>query len=99
MTTATATTYTSFEAFKAEALSRGFDEVLERNWAPNTVLEEHTHAFGVWAQVIRGEFWLTVGNTVKHMPTSAQFTLDANVPHAERYGAEGASYWVARRNG
>jgi hypothetical protein len=27
-----------------------------------------------------------------------QFTLDHDVPHAERYGADGASYWVARRN-
>jgi hypothetical protein len=24
--------------------------------------------------------------------------LDANVPHAERYGPAGASYWVARKN-
>ncbi len=26
------------------------------------------------------------------------FVLDANVPHAERYGPAGASYWVARKN-
>jgi hypothetical protein len=32
-----------FAAFEAEALAEGFDEVLERVWAPGTVLAEHTH--------------------------------------------------------
>ena len=27
------------------------------------------------------------------------FTLERDVPHSERYGAQGAAYWVARRNG
>lgn len=27
-----------------------------------------------------------------------EFTLDYEVPHAERYGPEGATYWAARRN-
>jgi hypothetical protein len=26
------------------------------------------------------------------------FELEPNVPHDERYGAEGAAYWVARKN-
>ena len=31
-----------FAAFKAAALAEGFDEVLERMWAPGTVLAGHT---------------------------------------------------------
>ena len=26
------------------------------------------------------------------------FELDRDIPHDERYGSEGATYWVARRN-
>ena len=34
----------------------------------------------------------------RHLLAGDTFELDAHVPHAERYGAEGAAYWVARRN-
>jgi hypothetical protein len=88
----------TFEAFKAEALAEGFDEVLEREWSPLKVLEEHTHPFGVAVRVVRGEMWLTTGGQVRHLHPGDTFTLDADVPHAERYGDEGAAYWVARRN-
>ena len=87
-----------YAAFEAEARRRGFDEVLERQWAANTVLDTHTHAFGVWAQVSRGEMWLTVDGQTQHLRPGDQFTLGYEVPHAERYGADGAAYWVARRN-
>jgi AraC-like ligand binding domain len=92
------TPFASFEAFAAEARQRGFDEVLERNWPPGTVLDTHTHGFAVWAQVSRGEMWLTVGERTQHLRPGAQFSVDFEVPHAERYGSDGASYWVARRN-
>ena len=42
-----------FETFKSAALAEGFDEVLERDWAPHTVLETHSHPFGVQAVVTR----------------------------------------------
>ncbi|MFO1216950.1 MAG: AraC family ligand binding domain-containing protein [Burkholderiaceae bacterium] len=87
-----------FAAFEAEARRRGFDEVLERHWAPNTVIDTHTHGFGVWAQVSRGEMWLTLGGQTQHLKAGDQFTVAFEAPHAERYGADGASYWVARRN-
>lgn len=90
--------FPSLQAFEAEARQRGFDEVLEREWAPGTVLDMHTHPFGVWAQVSRGEMWLTVGGQTQHLVTGAQFTLGPDVPHAERYGVDGAAYWVARRH-
>ena len=88
----------SFESFSAEHRAKGFDEVLERSWKPNTVIETHTHAFSVQALVVQGEMWLTVGDRVQHLKTGDRFELDADVPHAERYGTEGATYWVARRN-
>jgi len=93
-----ATPYASLQAFEAEARQRGFDQVLEREWAPGTVLDMHTHPFDAWAQVSRGEMWLTVDGQTQHLLPGAQFTLDAHQPHAERYGADGATYWVARRH-
>jgi hypothetical protein len=43
--------------------------------------------------------WLTVGENVRHFRPGDEFTLDREVPHAERYGDEGATLWVGRRIG
>ena len=88
----------TFETFQSTALSEGFDEVIERAWDPLTVLDTHTHPFGVKALVTQGEMWLTVGDKTQHLQAGDRFTLDRDVPHAERYGAQGATYWVARKN-
>lgn len=92
-------TQPTFDEFAAAARARGFDEVVERKWAPSLVLETHTHAFAVEALVVQGEMWLTVGNDVRHLTPGDTFTLGREVPHSERYGLEGATYWAARRNG
>lgn len=87
----------SFQEFEVDARAQGFDEVVERRWAPATVLEMHTHPFALKALVVEGEMWLTVGDEVRHLRAGDAFALDPEVPHAERYGPEGATYWVARR--
>jgi hypothetical protein len=87
----------TFEAFAANARADGFDEVVERRWDAGTVLETHTHPFAVSARVVQGEMWLIVGDDVRHLLPGDTFTLDREVPHAERYGEKGATYWVARR--
>jgi hypothetical protein len=91
--------FTSFEAFEREARAAGFDEVLERKWAPDAQLDLHTHAFDVRAVVVQGEMWLSCDGSTRHLRTGDTFTLARDVPHSERYGAEGATYWVARRGG
>ncbi|MBT9552640.1 MAG: AraC family ligand binding domain-containing protein [Hydrogenophaga sp.] len=88
----------SFDSFKSAALAEGFDEVLERVWAPDTVLDTHSHPFAVKALVVQGEMWLTVGDETQHLVPGELFELEHGVPHAERYGPEGATYWVARLN-
>jgi quercetin dioxygenase-like cupin family protein len=88
----------NFETFAAERRAAGADEVLERRWQPNTVIDTHTHPFAAHALVVQGEMWLTVGERTQHLRPGDRFELEANVAHAERYGAEGATYWVARRN-
>ena len=88
----------TFEAFKTQALADGFNEVHERSWPADTVLDTHTHPFALKARVVRGEMWLTVGDDTRHLQAGDDFTLEHAVEHAERYGNEGATYWVARRN-
>lgn len=88
----------TFTEFEHQARQDGFDEVLERNWAPGTVLTDHTHPFALKAVMVQGEMWLTVGDETQHLLPGDTFALERDVPHAERYGAAGATYWVARRN-
>ena len=89
----------TFAEFETRARAQGFDEVVERDWAPGTVLEDHRHPFQVEALVVRGEMWLKIGDgEPRRLLAGDTFELDADVPHSERYGAEGATYWVARRN-
>lgn len=88
----------TFEAFSASTRAQGFDEVLERKWQPSLVLETHTHPFALKALVVQGEMWLIVGNDERHLLPGDEFALERDVPHAEHYDVEGATYWVARRH-
>lgn len=88
----------TYDDFKKTALAAGFDEVLERCWAPGTVLETHSHPFVVDAVVVQGEMWLGVEDRIQHLTPGHTFTLTFEQPHTERYGSAGATYWVARRN-
>jgi quercetin dioxygenase-like cupin family protein len=88
----------SFAEFEAAERAQGCSEVISRSWKPDTVLEEHTHPFGARALVVQGEMWLATAGETRHLRPGDRFELAAGVPHAERYGAEGATYWVARTN-
>jgi len=88
----------TFEAFSASARSQGFDEIVERQWKPDTAVDTHTHAFAVKALVVQGEMWLRVGDETHHLLPGDTFALERDEPHAERYGNAGAIYWAARRN-
>ena len=87
-----------FASYEAQARAEGFDEVLERRWPPATVLDTHSHPFALKALVIDGEIWLSVDGMTQHLQRGDAFTLERDIPHAERYEDAGAAYWVARRN-
>jgi len=89
----------TYDEFESTARAEGFDAVLVREWAPDQVLETHRHPFAVKALVARGEFWLTEGEYIRHLHAGEGFELGRDVPHAERYGPQGATFWVARRHG
>jgi AraC-like ligand binding domain len=92
------TTLPTFEEFQTQALAAGATEVLSRDWPANAVVEEHSHPFEVVnALVVRGQLWLTVDGQTTLLQDGDRFALAKAHPHAERYGPEGATYWVARR--
>ncbi len=91
-------TSATLQDFDAESRALGYDEVVERRWLPGAVVDEHTHPFAFSALLVRGEMWLTVGAQTRHLHVGDRFGLDRDVPHSERYGDDGATYWVARRN-
>ena len=88
----------SFETFKQQALAEGFDEVLERIWAPDLVLDTHTHPFAVKVRVTAGQMWLSIGTQKRYLTPGDEFSVARDEPHAEHYGPEGATFWVARKN-
>jgi hypothetical protein len=89
---------TTFDHYRQQAFSEGFDEVLVRSWPADLQIDIHTHAFALKARVVEGEMWLTVDTKTRHLHPGDEFSLERDVPHAERYGHRGATYWVARRN-
>jgi quercetin dioxygenase-like cupin family protein len=93
----TAAVAASFEAFEAEARAGGFDEVLVREWAPGQALDTHTHPFALRVDVVRGELALSCGGQTCTVRAGERFELPFEAPHAEHYGPEGATFWVARR--
>ena len=58
----------TFEAFQTDAHAAGFDDALEHHWAPNTVLETHSHAFDAEAVVTQGENEQSTLNDVSALP-------------------------------
>jgi quercetin dioxygenase-like cupin family protein len=88
----------TFDEFSSIAKANGFDETLVREWQASLSTGEHTHPFSVSAVVQVGEFWLTCNGQTKHFSQGSAFSLEAQVPHSERYGPEGASVWVARKS-
>lgn len=88
----------TFDTFSASARAQGFDEIVERQWKPDVAVATHTHSFAVKALVVQGEMWLSVGDRTQHLLPGDTFQLAREEPHAERYGAAGATYWAARKN-
>ena len=87
----------TFEEFAAQAQAQGYPQALVRTWDPGHVTPEHDHPFDTHALVVEGEFWLTVGDDTRHFQAGDTFELSRHILHRERYGAQGAIFWAARR--
>jgi len=90
--------HATFESFKAEKLAMGYDEVLTREWAPHLENTTHEHPFDSDVFVAQGELWLTIQGQTQHYKAGDHFEVARHLPHAEKYGSEGALFWAARKN-
>jgi quercetin dioxygenase-like cupin family protein len=61
------------------------------------VNDTQSHPFEARALVVSEEMWLTVGGETRYLKPGDRFELQPGQTHAERYGHEGAAYWVGRR--
>jgi quercetin dioxygenase-like cupin family protein len=89
---------TSFQEFEATARAEGFDEVLERRWQAQAATAPHAHPFSVKGLVVAGQMSLAIGDQARELRPGDTFAVERGVQHAERYGDEGATVWVARRH-
>jgi len=87
----------TLEAFRSR--TQGADELVERRWAPGQVVETHSHPFDADALVTAGEMWFTCGGETRHLRAGDTFFIPRGTPHSEKYGAQGATYRVARTAG
>ncbi len=89
----------NFEEFRQTMLAQGYDEVVERHWKQGEIIDIHTHPFEANAIVTAGEMFLCVqGQAEQRLLPGDRFHLLPGTPHAERYGDQGATYWVARKS-
>ncbi len=83
--------------FTAQAMDDGFDEVVQKDWAPNLAVQKHTHPFDVRVQISAGQVQLSFASGTETYKAGQSFYLARDVEHAEQYGPEGAHFWVARK--
>ena len=89
--------YTNLIEFTAPAMDDGFDEVVQKEWASNLVLEKHAHPFDARVQVVAGQVKLELSNGSQTYEAGDGFFIIRGTEHAEHYGPHGATFWVARK--
>ncbi len=87
----------NFSDFTSQAMDDGFDEVVQKDWAPGLAVEKHTHPFDVRVQISSGQVQLSLASGTQTYGAGQSFYLERNVEHAEQYGPVGAHFWVARK--
>jgi quercetin dioxygenase-like cupin family protein len=75
----------------------GYAGPLDRRMEPGQAAPEHTHPFDARLLILEGAFMLTCGGETRRYGPGECLDLEANVPHAEAVGPEGATYLVGRR--
>jgi quercetin dioxygenase-like cupin family protein len=89
--------YANFHEFTADAMDDGFEEIIQREWAPHLTLEKHTHCFDARVQVATGQVKLELATGSQTFEAGQGFYIPRGTEHAEQYGPQGATFWVARK--
>jgi mannose-6-phosphate isomerase-like protein (cupin superfamily) len=89
--------FANLTEFTAQAMDDGFDEILQKEWAPNLVIEKHTHPFDARVQIAAGKVKLDMASGSQIFEAGQSFYIPRGTEHAEAYGPLGATFWVARK--
>ena len=85
------------EAFKAELKRDGYNEVLEKTYAPNQLVGKHVHDFSARALVTAGDMVINWSDVSRSYRTGEIFEVQIGDEHSEQYGPQGATYLVGRK--
>ncbi|PQV53882.1 cupin domain-containing protein [Paraburkholderia sp. BL21I4N1] len=85
------------EAFTESLTKDGFPEAVVITKEPSTTMAVHTHPFEAKALILEGELHIICGDEERLYQAGDVFHLAANKPHSERYGPNGVTYLVGRK--
>ncbi|CAH2793763.1 MAG: FIG00458728: hypothetical protein [uncultured Paraburkholderia sp.] len=85
------------EAFTKSLTKEGFPEAVVVKRDANTAMDVHTHSFEAKALIIEGDMHIRVGDEERAYRVGNVFHLAANEAHSERYGPNGVTYLVGRK--
>lgn len=83
-------------AFEKTLRAEGY-EVLTRDVAAGSALDEHDHARDSKGLILNGSFTVDAEGESRTYKAGEFFALAAGIPHAERAGADGARILLGRR--
>ncbi|WP_345815700.1 cupin domain-containing protein [Paraburkholderia sp. PREW-6R] len=85
------------EAFTESLTKEGFPDAVVVTREANTAMDVHAHPFEAKALIIEGDMHIRVGEEERLYRVGDVFHLAANEPHSERYGPNGVTYLVGRK--
>ncbi|MCR9073839.1 MAG: hypothetical protein NXI18_19295 [Alphaproteobacteria bacterium] len=82
-----------------DALKRDrYDEILIRDAAPGSGLNEHSHSFDVRVLILEGSFFVATQSGRTECSAGETFELKAGQSHTEGAGPAGARLLIGRRH-
>lgn len=85
------------QEFISALTAEGFQNIVTVEREPDGFLDTHTHPFEAKALIVSGEIHIKAQDRDQTYKTGQIFHLNAEVPHAERYGPAGVKYMVGRK--
>jgi quercetin dioxygenase-like cupin family protein len=83
--------------FDAQLRADGFVEIETKSLMSRPANDAHGHPFAVRGLVLAGAFTVAQAGQSKTYKPGEVFAVDANQPHTEEVGAEGAQVLVGRK--
>ena len=84
-------------SFEARLREQGYQTVVEREMAANTVNETHTHDFDAQLLFLDGDMTIVRGGKAQTFRAGDTCEVPAGTVHAEQIGPQGVRYLAGRR--